>query len=186
MKVLETSIAGLKIIEPDVISDARGYFFESYNRDALAKAGIDRVFVQDNESFSQRGVIRGLHFQLNPYTQSKLVRVIIGKVYDVAVDLRKGSPTFGKWFGLELSGENKRQLLIPGGFAHGFSVLSESVVFSYKCDNLYNKESERSILFNDPFLGIDWKLPEKEWIVSDKDRNSPCFERAEMNFDWKG
>jgi dTDP-4-dehydrorhamnose 3,5-epimerase len=183
MKILDTPLEYLKIIEPEVYTDQRGYFYESYNLDRYTRAGIGYEFVQDNESFSGRGVVRGLHYQLSPYSQTKLVRVVSGCVFDVAVDLRKGSSTFGKWFGVELSGNNKRQLLIPAGFAHGFSVLSPDVIFTYKCDKPYQKSAERGIRFNDPFLGIDWKIPEKEQVVSEKDRIAPFFSQAEMNFE---
>ena len=182
MRTIETPLAGLKVIEPKVFEDSRGYFLETYNREHFLQSGISSGFNQDNESMSSRGVIRGLHYQLDPFAQAKLVRVVTGAVFDVAVDLRKGSPTFGKWFGTELSGENKLQMLIPRGFAHGFSVLSTTVVFAYKCDNYYNKQAERGIRFNDPFLAIDWQLSGEEWLVSDKDRMAPIFAQAEMNF----
>jgi dTDP-4-dehydrorhamnose 3,5-epimerase len=182
MEILETSFPGLILIKPDVFRDSRGYFFESYNQESFRLHGILSGFVQDNESMSSRGVIRGLHYQLEPFAQSKLVRVVQGAVFDVAVDLRKGSPTFGKWFGTELSGENKLQMLIPNGFAHGFSVLSPTVLFAYKCDKIYNRQMERTIRFDDPVLGIDWKLPEEEWSISDKDKSSPDFLQAEINF----
>ena len=182
MRIVETPLADLKVIEPKVFEDHRGYFLETYNREQFLQSGISSGFIQDNESMSSRGVIRGLHYQLDPFAQAKLVRVITGAVFDVAVDLRKGSPTFGKWFGKELSGENKLQMLIPRGFAHGFSVLSTTVVFAYKCDNYYNKQAERGIRFNDPFLAIDWQLSGEEWLVSDKDRMAPLFAQAEMNF----
>jgi dTDP-4-dehydrorhamnose 3,5-epimerase len=182
MKVIETPIQGLVIIEPSVFNDDRGYFFESYRFERYFEAGITPGFIQDNESKSVRGVIRGLHYQLNPNAQAKLVRVVQGVVFDVAVDLRQGSPTFGQWFGVELNDRDKRQFFIPRGFAHGFSVLSETAVFSYKCDNAYNKESERGINPYDPKLAIDWKIPENESIVSEKDRNAPGFDAAEMNF----
>jgi dTDP-4-dehydrorhamnose 3,5-epimerase len=182
MRIVETPLADLKVIEPKVFEDHRGYFLETYNREQFLQSGISSGFIQDNESMSSRGVIRGLHYQLDPFAQAKLVRVITGAVFDVAVDLRKGSPTFGKWFGKELSGENKLQMLIPRGFAHGFSVLSTTVVFAYKCDNYYNKQAERGIRFNDPFLAIDWQLSGEEWLVSEKDRMAPLFAQAEMNF----
>jgi dTDP-4-dehydrorhamnose 3,5-epimerase len=182
MEILETSLPGLKLIKPDVYADSRGYFFESYNQERFHSKGIMPDFVQDNESISSRGVIRGLHYQLEPYAQSKLVRVVQGAVFDVAVDLRSGSPTFGKWFGTELSEENKLQMFIPKGFAHGFSVLSSTVVFVYKCDQVYNRLMERSIRFDDPFLGIDWKLAKDEWSISEKDRSAPDFLHAEINF----
>jgi dTDP-4-dehydrorhamnose 3,5-epimerase len=182
MNILDTPLEGVKIVEPDVFADSRGYFFESYNREKMIKAGIENDFLQDNESLSTYGVVRGLHYQLEPFSQAKLVRVISGSVFDVAVDLRKNSPTFGKWYGVELTGENKLQLYIPKGFAHGFSVLSPSAVFSYKCDNLYNKAVERAIRFNDPALNIDWKILVAKQIVSDKDMLAPLFSEAEMNF----
>lgn len=182
MKITETPIKGLFVIEPGVFEDDRGYFFESYRQERYADAGINVAFIQDNESKSVRGVVRGLHYQLNPYGQAKLVRVVQGSVYDVAVDLRQGSPTFGKWFGIELNDKSKKQLFIPSGFAHGFSVLSETAIFSYKCDNGYKKESERGINPFDPQLGIDWQLSENEYIISGKDKNALPFSEAEMNF----
>jgi dTDP-4-dehydrorhamnose 3,5-epimerase len=182
MEILETYIPDLILIKPDVFTDSRGYFFESYNQERFQSHGIMPCFVQDNESLSSKGVIRGLHYQLEPHAQWKLVRVVQGTVFDVAVDLRRGSPTFGKWFGTELSGENKLQMLVPKGFAHGFSVLSPTVLFVYKCDQVYNRQMERTIRFNDPFLGIDWKLTEEEWIVSEKDSSAPDFLHAEINF----
>jgi dTDP-4-dehydrorhamnose 3,5-epimerase len=182
MKVTKTDIPEVLIIEPSIFKDSRGYFFESYNEGKFNEHGITSKFVQDNQSKSSRGVVRGLHYQLNPYAQAKLIRVLQGKIYDVAVDIRKGSPTFGKWVGVELSCENKLQLLIPRGFAHGFSVLSETATILYKCDELYNAASERGILFNDDSLKIDWKLNLSEYIVSDKDMKQPKFENAEMNF----
>jgi len=181
-KIIETPIQGLLIIEPGVFEDTRGYFFESYRQDRYAEAGINAGFIQDNESKSVRGVVRGLHYQLNPYAQAKLVRVVLGAVFDVAVDLRQGSPTFGQWFGIELNEKNKKQLFVPRGFAHGFSVLSETAIFSYKCDNEYNKESERGINPFDSQLNINWQLAENDCIISDKDKNAPFFAGAEMNF----
>lgn len=182
MNIIETPIPGLLIIEPRVFADERGYFFESFNEAAFEKNGLVSCYLQDNESKSQRGVIRGLHYQLAPYAQTKLVRVIQGSVYDVAVDLRQGSPTFGQWYGLEISAENKKQLYIPKGFAHGFSVLSEHAIFSYKCDNLYHPASERGIRFDDPQLGIDWQINEADAVISGKDLHNPAFAEAEMNF----
>lgn len=182
MKIIETPIPGLLIIEPRVFADDRGYFFESYNESNFEKNGLVYRYVQDNESKSHHGVIRGLHYQLEPYAQTKLIRVIRGTVYDVAVDLRKGSPTFGKWYGLEVSATNKKQFYIPKGFAHGFSVLSEYAIFSYKCDNFYNPASERGIRYDDPFLGIDWRLTETEAVISERDKQLPYFADAEMNF----
>jgi len=182
MKTIETGIPDLFVVEPTVFSDERGYFFESYNTSKFNDLKLSCNFVQDNESASNYGVIRGLHYQLAPFAQTKLVRVIVGKVYDVAVDIRKNSPTFGKCFGIELSDENKLQLYIPQGFAHGFAVISEKAIFSYKCDQLYNKESERGIFYNDKFLDIKWPVSIEKTIVSEKDRNLPFFTEAEMNF----
>ncbi|MFV0269085.1 MAG: dTDP-4-dehydrorhamnose 3,5-epimerase [Draconibacterium sp.] len=182
MNVIETGFPGLLIIEPWVFDDSRGYFFESYQEDRYREAGISAPFIQDNESKSVKGVVRGLHYQLNEFAQAKLVRVIQGAVLDVAVDLRAGSPAFGKWFGVELSADNKKQLFIPRGFAHGFSVLSETAIFTYKCDNFYNKEAERSIYPFDRNLNIDWQVDEKLAIVSEKDLEAPLFVEAQMNF----
>ena len=182
MTVTDTFIRDLKIIEPKVFGDQRGYFFEAWKKSDFEAAGIDFIPVQQNESSSTYGVVRGLHFQLNPYSQAKLVRCVVGKVLDVAVDVRKGSPTFGKHFSVELSEENKRQFFIPRGFAHGFSVLSEYAVFSYLCDNVYNKESEGGIIFNDPALGIDWKVPQAKMIFSEKDLKHPTLQNAILNF----
>jgi len=182
MEVIQTPIADLLIIKPGVFEDARGFFCESYNRNKFKENGIDLDFCQDNQSKSSYGVIRGLHYQLYPHSQSKLVSVVIGAVWDVAVDLRKNSPTFGQWYGIELSAENKLQFLIPQGFAHGFSVISETALFTYKCDNFYNQTMERGILYNDPSLNIDWKIPVDKAIVSPKDQGYPLFIDAEMNF----
>ncbi len=182
MKIIETPIPGLLIIEPRVFADERGYFFESFSQTKFAENGLISEFVQDNESKSHRGVIRGLHYQLAPYAQTKLIRVVRGTVYDVAVDLREGSPTFGKWYGLEVSASKKNQFYIPKGFAHGFSVLSEYAIFSYKCDAFYNPAAERGIRFDDSALAIDWKLPPEEAVISDKDLVHPCLANAEMNF----
>jgi len=179
MKITETPIQGLLIIEPLIFEDERGYFFESYNKIKYFNNGFDTEFIQDNESKSVKGVVRGLHYQLAPFAQSKLVRVVQGRVFDVAVDLRNESPTYGKWFGLELNATNKTQLFIPRGFAHGFSVLSETAILSYKCDNIYNMESERSINCNDPYLKIDWKIDPLRQIISKKDKRAPFFENAE-------
>ena len=175
MKVINTSIDGVYIIEPNVFKDDRGYFFESWNEQALKDAGIDVHWVQDNESFSTYGVLRGLHYQAAPYTQAKLVRVIKGAVLDVAVDIRKDSPTYGKHVAVELTGQNKRQLFIPRGFAHGFVVLSDEVTFAYKCDNIWNKESERGIKWNDKDIGIKWGVHEESIKLSPKDSLHPCF-----------
>lgn len=182
MKITETPLPGLLIIEPIVYNDPRGYFFESFHHQRYLDTGIESHFIQDNESKSVRGVVRGLHYQLNPFAQAKLVRVVQGTVFDVAVDLRVGSPTFGKWFGVELDCTSKKQMIIPRGFAHGFSVLSETAIFIYKCDNAYSRENERAINAFDPKLGIDWQLKESECKVSEKDKVAPLFDDAEMNF----
>lgn len=183
MKIISTEISDLFILEPEVFGDDRGYFFESYNKMKLdSLIGSVYTFVQDNESKSSYGVIRGLHYQLAPFSQAKLVRVLQGKVYDVAVDLRKSSPSFGKWVGVELSDENKRQFLIPKGFAHGFSVLSETAVFAYKCDEYYHPEAEAGIVFNDSSLNINWKVKDEDLNVSSKDGLLSTFEKARMNF----
>ena len=176
MNIIKTEIEGVLIIEPRVFGDARGYFFESFNaRDFTNTTGIDILFVQDNESRSCYGVVRGLHFQLPPYAQSKLVRVVEGNVLDVAVDIRKGSPTYGRHVAVELSADNKRQFFLPKGFAHGFAVLSESAVFQYKCDEYYHPEAEGALAWDDPTLAIDWHLPSSEVILSEKDRHHPRF-----------
>ena len=182
MTIHETKIPGLIVIEPKVFEDNRGYFFESYNQKRFKQNNLNYSFVQDNESLSSYGTIRGLHYQLAPYGQAKLVRAIYGKIYDIAVDIRKSSPTFGQWQGIELSAENKKQLMIPKGFAHGFSVLSETAIVMYKCDSFYNPDAERGINFKDHELNIDWKIPENDAIVSAKDRVLPDLKEAEMNF----
>lgn len=181
MTCTETPLSGVFILEPKVFGDARGYFYESYNRKTFAGFGIDADFVQENVSRSQKGVVRGLHYQINPHAQGKLVRVAHGEVFDVVVDIRKGSPTFGKWFGITLSAENKLNLWVPPGFAHGFSVISESAEFAYKVTELYAPAAERSMLWNDPDLGITWSAVD-ESLLSDKDRYAPRFKDAEMNF----
>ena len=173
MKVIDTEIEGLKIIEPDVFGDHRGWFCETYNAERYRKVGVDAVFVQDNESFSSKGVVRGLHWQAAPHTQAKLVRVIQGEVWDVAVDIRKGSKTFGKHVAVTLSAENRRQFFIPRGFAHGFIVLEDNTLFGYKCDNLYCPVAERGMLFNDPALGIKWPDVITPIVLSDKDMRFP-------------
>lgn len=182
MKIAETGFTGLKIVYPEIFRDSRGYFFESYKHEIFAKAGINFNPVQDNESKSVRGVIRGLHYQLNPSGQAKLIRVVIGKILDVVVDLRKESETYGKWYSIELDSENMTQLFIPVGFAHGFSVLSDVTVIQYKCDNIYNPKYERGISVKDPFLNIDWKTDISEAIISEKDLRHPLFRDADMNF----
>ena len=180
MELVKTTIDGLLIIKPDDFKDERGYFFESYNKERFAKAGLNMDFVQDNESKSDKGVLRGLHFQKPPHAQGKLVRVIKGAVMDVAVDLRKESPTYGKWESVVLTEENKLQFWIPEGFAHGFVALEDNTIFNYKCTNVYNKESEGSILWNDPDININWNIDNP--ILSEKDKISPLFKNFESPF----
>ena len=175
VNVKETGIEGLLILEPGVFKDSRGYFFESYHQEELARHGVDYTFIQDNQSRSSYGVIRGLHYQKEPYAQAKLVRVVEGAVFDVAVDIRPGSSTFGKWFGIELSADNYLQLLIPGGFAHGLSVLSDHATVLYKCDQYYHPQSETGICYDDPDLQIDWRIEPDKVVISDKDSNLPYF-----------
>jgi len=182
MEIIKTPVQDLVIVKPRVFSDARGFFFESYNESTYREAGINVSFRQDNQSRSSYGVVRGLHYQLMPHSQSKLVSVVRGAVWDVAVDLRKNSPTFGQWYGVELTEENHLQYFIPQGFAHGFSVLSDVAVFTYKCDDFYHPESEAGIAFDDPALAIDWKVPADKAIISDKDRKHPLFKDAVFNF----
>ena len=179
MKITKTAIDGVVIIEPQVFEDARGYFFESWNKAKMAEAGLDYDFIQDNQSKSCYGTIRGVHYQKGEFSQAKLVRVLQGTVLDVAVDLRKDSKTFGQHVAVELSAENNRQLMIPSGFGHGFSVLPPTAVFAYKCDNVYNKASEAGIRFDDPDLKIDWKVKPEEAVLSDKDRVLPFLKDAE-------
>ena len=179
MDIIKTEIEGLLILEPKVFGDSRGYFFESWSKARYEEAGIYCEFVQDNESKSSFGVLRGLHWQAMPYTQAKLVRVISGAVLDVAVDIRKNSPTYGKHVAIELSGENKRQLFIPKGFAHGFAVLSQEAVFAYKCDAPYAPQAERGMRFDDPALGIDWCVTPEHWNLSEKDQVHPFFKDIE-------
>ena len=178
MKVIETEIEGVVILEPQVFGDERGYFFEGFSLKRFEEEVSKTVFVQDNESKSKYGVLRGLHYQLPPYTQAKLVRVVKGTVLDVAVDIRKGSPTFGKYVAAELSEENKRQFFLPKGLAHGFAVLSEEAIFQYKCDEYYAPGHEGAIQFDDPDLGIDWRLPLKDIILSEKDKKHPRLRDA--------
>lgn len=173
MKITKTALDGVVIIEPQVFEDARGYFFESWNKAKMEEAGLNYDFIQDNQSKSCYGTIRGIHFQKGEFSQAKLVRVLQGTVLDVAVDLRKDSKTFGQHVAVELSAENNRQLMIPRGFGHGFSVLTPTAVFAYKCDNVYNKASEAGIRFDDPALGIDWKVKPEEAVLSDKDKILP-------------
>ncbi len=183
MEVIKTGIEGVFIIEPKVFGDNRGYFFESFNaREFSEKTGKEVIFVQDNESMSHYGVLRGLHFQLPPYSQSKLVRVVKGKVLDVAVDIRKGSSTYGKYVSCEMTGENKRQFFVPKGFAHGFCVLSDEAVFQYKCDEFYHPEAEGAIAWNDPNIAINWPITAEEIILSEKDKHHPCLKDFESPF----
>ncbi len=176
MNIIKTDIEGVLIVEPRIFGDARGYFFESYNaRDFREQTGIDVTFIQDNESCSSYGVVRGLHFQKPPYAQAKLVRVVEGTVLDVAVDIRKGSATYGQHVAVELSADNKRQLFLPKGMAHGFAVLSERAVFQYKCDEYYHPEAEGAIAWDDPTLAIDWQIELDKVLLSDKDRRHPSF-----------
>ncbi|MGI5850187.1 MAG: dTDP-4-dehydrorhamnose 3,5-epimerase [Christensenellales bacterium] len=182
INVIETSIRGLIVLEPTVFGDDRGYFMETYNREAFAKAGLNMAFVQDNQSMSKKGVLRGLHFQTK-YSQGKLVRVISGSVYDVGVDLRKGSPTYGKYEGVILSGENKKMFYIPEGFAHGFLVLSDEAVFTYKCTNLYHPEYEGGIRYDDSDIGINWPLNDLSGIIlSGKDQELPLLKEVNVTF----
>ena len=182
MQFIKTEIEGVYIIEPRVFEDERGYFFESYNKAQFEEAGLHYDFVQDNQSRSSYGTVRGLHFQKGEHAQAKLVRVLEGTVLDVAVDLRKGSATYGRHVAVELSAENKRQLMIPRGFAHGFSVLSDTAVFAYKCDNLYCRESEGGLRFDDPALGIDWRIDMRRALTSEKDKQYPGFADFETCF----
>lgn len=183
MEVIKTDIEGVLIIEPKVFGDSRGYFFESFNaREFKEKTGLDINFVQDNESRSHYGVLRGLHFQLPPYTQSKLVRCVRGRVLDVAVDIRKGSPTYGRYVSCELTEDNHRQFFVPKGFAHGFAVLSETAVFQHKCDDFYHPEAEGAIAWNDPEIGIEWPIPEADVELSAKDQKHPLLKDFETPF----
>jgi dTDP-4-dehydrorhamnose 3,5-epimerase len=184
MKVISTEIEEVKIIEPAVFGDHRGYFFESYSQKEFEEKVCKTTFVQDNESKSKYGVLRGLHVQKEPYAQAKLVRVVQGSVLDVAVDIRKGSPTFGKHVAVELNDENKRQMFIPRGFAHGFVVLSKTVVFQYKCDNYYAPEAEAGIAWDDPVLEIDWKVDAEAVLLSEKDKKNPLLSESDALFEY--
>ncbi len=182
MKIQETKLKGSFVIEPKVFEDKRGYFFESFNKKEFKRqTDLEIDFVQDNESFSTKGVLRGLHYQIGDFAQAKLVRVIKGSVLDVVVDIRENSPTYGEYVSVVLSEENKKQFFMPRGFAHGFVVLSETAIFSYKCDNYYHQPSERGVIFNDPDLSIDWQLPIEDLIVSEKDLVLPTLEQIELN-----
>ena len=186
MKIHKTKFPGLLIIEPATFPDARGYFFESYNNRKFSEAGIDYTPVQDNESSSSRGVIRGLHYQEDPFAQAKLVRVIKGEIYDVALDLRVGSPTYGKWYGLKIDSEAKNQLFIPKGFAHGFSVLSEKAIVLYKCDNYFSPNHDRGVNVKDTTLAIDWMIEAGKEIISPKDLKQPSFSEITSYYTFKG
>ncbi len=182
MNIIETPIKDLLIIEPKIWKDDRGYFFESYNKKAFADVGINAEFVQDNQSFSHKGALRGLHAQANPFAQGKLVRVVQGKVMDVAVDIRKNSSTFGQHFSIELTGENNKMFWVPPGFLHGFVTLENNTIFSYKCTNLYHKDAEVGVIWNDKDLGINWGIKESEALVSPKDAILPNFSAIESPF----
>lgn len=184
MNIIKTEIEGLVIVEPRIFRDDRGYFYESFSQREFEENVCRTTFVQDNQSMSSYGVVRGLHFQKPPFCQSKLVRCINGAVLDVAVDIRKGSPTFGKYVAVELTEDNHRQFFVPRGFAHGFAVLSEVAVFQYKCDNYYNKESEGAIAWNDEQIAVDWRLPSEKVILSEKDKLSKPLAEAEFLFDY--
>lgn len=182
MEIIKTEIEGVVILKPKIFGDDRGYFYESFREDFIYENVCKNKFIQDNESSSKYGVIRGLHFQKPPFAQSKLVRVVKGKVLDVAVDIRKGSPTFGKHVAVELSDENKNQFFLPRGMAHGYAVLSEEAIFQYKCDNYYAPNSEGSIIWNDPELGIDWRIEETKVILSEKDLHHPLLKELDYIF----
>jgi dTDP-4-dehydrorhamnose 3,5-epimerase len=186
MPFIKTEFPGLLIFEPKIWEDDRGYFFESYNQKVFSAGGVEINFVQDNQASSVFGVIRGLHYQLDPFAQTKLIRVLSGNILDVAVDIRKNSPTYGKVYTIELSAENKKQLLVPKGFAHGYSVTSKTAEVFYKCDQFYNKESEGGIVYNDAALNIDWKVPKGEAIISEKDREYPGLKGCKNNFVYEG
>jgi len=183
MNVISTPIEGLLIIEPKILNDERGYFFESYNEKVFREqTGFTNTFVQDNQARSTKNVLRGLHYQNSPTAQTKLVRALHGAIWDVALDIRRGSPTYGQWFGVELSAENKRQLLVPRGFAHGYAVLTDTAEVFYKCDNLYSKADEGGVLYNDPAINIDWKINLADAIISDKDKVQPLLSQCNSTF----
>lgn len=186
MPFQQTPLPGLIVFEPKVFEDDRGYFFEAYSQRVFEQAGVNHQFVQDNQSHSKYGVVRGLHYQMNPHGQTKLIRVLDGAIMDAVVDIRTGSPTYGHTFTIELSSQNKKQLLVPVGFAHGFAVLSKTATVLYKCDAFYNKESEGGILYNDPALKIDWGIPEGDAVLLEKDLTLPSFAECQNNFIYKG
>lgn len=181
MDFFKPPIEGLLVFTPRIFNDNRGYFYESYNKKIWESVGVTADFVQDNESFSTQNTLRGLHFQKPPFAQAKLVRVLEGAVWDVAVDLRQDSPTYGNWYGVELSAENKKQFFIPRGFAHGFSVLTPTAKFAYKCDNFYNKEAEGALRFDDPEIAVDWKIDLSKAVLSEKDLKNPLFAAYKEN-----
>lgn len=185
MPFIKTEFPGLLVFEPKIFEDSRGYFYESYNKNTFSQEGVDINFVQDNQARSSYGVIRGLHFQMEPHAQTKLLRVLSGEIIDAVVDIRKNSPTYGKAYTILLSAENKKQLLVPKGFAHGYSVISETAEVFYKCDEFYHKESEGGILWNDPSLQIDWKIPTAKALVSEKDIQLPLLKDCQHNFVFK-
>jgi len=184
MPFTKTPFEGLYVFDPVVFRDSRGYFFESYSERTWELEGISIAFIQDNQAKSSYGVVRGLHYQLNPHAQTKLVRVLCGSILDVVVDIRKGSPTYGKHFAIELTAENFKQLLVPQGFAHGYAVLSETAEVLYKCDAFYDKAAEAGISYNDPFLNIDWMIPTDKQIISEKDKHQPLFSECITNFEF--
>ncbi len=186
MPFIKTQFPGLLVFEPKVFEDNRGYFFESYNQNLFTEEGLEINFIQDNQASSSFGVVRGLHFQMDPFAQTKLIRVLSGSIIDVAVDIRKNSPAYGKAYTIELSAENKKQLLVPKGFAHGYSVISETAEVFYKCDAFYHKESEGGIAWNDPALNIDWQIPSGSVTVSDKDSHYPFLKNCNHNFVFNG
>jgi len=175
MPFTKTHIEGLQVFDPKIWRDDRGYFYESYNKNTFIEAGITTEFVQDNQALSTYGVLRGLHYQLEPFAQAKLVRVTQGEVLDVAVDIREGSPTYGEWYSIRLSAENKKQLFVPRGFAHGYVVLSDTAIFAYKCDNFYAKSHDAGLLYTDPKLNVDWEIDLSKAILSEKDLKQPNF-----------
>ena len=182
MKFIKLEIPDVVIVEPDIFGDDRGFFFETYKKNMFAENGINVDFVQDNMSSSTKNVLRGLHYQLNPMAQGKLVRVVVGEIFDVAVDIRCGSPWYGKWVGQKLSAENGKSMFVPAGFAHGFCVLSDKAVFHYKCTNYYSQENERGLLWNDPQVGVEWPVLEKDVLLSDKDKNASGILDIETNY----
>ena len=185
MEIIQTAIEGVLIVEPRAFADDRGFFMETYNHERYLQSGVNGEFVQDNVSVSKKGTLRGLHYQAPPFTQGKLVQVLRGSVMDVAVDIRFGSPTFGKYVSVELSAENKKQFWIPAGFAHGFVALEDDTIFSYKCTNVYSPENDRGVLWNDAKIGIEWPFPETEFLISDKDKKQPLLKDIAQEFSYQ-